>query len=101
VLQNGEPHKFRRKGTVWCDFCQLSESDAPVVFFGGKDYVPLFGKLTRSYGGQRIIFHISGAPPAAPGCLFQRYQNPTKNPRKWPYECAKDFLDGNVVLNCI
>jgi len=98
VRQKGEHHKYRDKRTVWCDLCQLpKESDDPVIFFGGKDYMPLFGTLTRAYRGRRIIFHNSEAPPAAPGYMLQRYRTTTK--MNWHYECAQAFLDGKITVD--
>ena len=38
----------------------------PIVFLGGKDYVPLFQALTAAYGGERIVFYNSRFAPASP-----------------------------------
>src|SRR5690242_6943739 len=43
---SAEPYKRRRKTDKYDDFCLLPEdTDDQVVFFGGKDYLPLFCKL--------------------------------------------------------
>lgn len=98
VLQKGEAHKLRgKKATSWHDLRQLRSSDEPVVFFGGKDYVPLFCALTRSYLGKRIVFYNSEAPLAAPGCLLQRF--PTTTRTNWHYECANAFLNGQMTVD--
>lgn len=42
------PYKFRRKTDRYEDLCMLPpDTPEQIVFFGGKDYVPLFCKLTQ------------------------------------------------------
>jgi hypothetical protein len=95
VKKKGEPYKFREKEAAWRDFCQLPpESDEPILFLGGKDYVPLFSAITREHKGQRIIFYNSDIPQTAPGCLLQRYLTSTRT--NWHYECANALIDGRL-----
>ncbi len=87
----------RAKRDCYADFCHLpSKSKSPIVFFGGKDYVPLFSKLTQEFERRKIVFYNSKTPPAAPGCELKRYH--TKRRQNWHYECAKAFIDGRATL---
>jgi hypothetical protein len=89
---SAEAYKRRRKADHYRDFCMLpTPTDEPIVFFGGKDYVPLFCTLTNSTRGKRTIFYNSAQPPAAPGCALERFETATRT--NWHYECAKYFLD--------
>jgi hypothetical protein len=65
-------------------------TDEPIVFFGGKDYVPLFNTLTKSAKGKRTVYYNSAQPPDAVGCTLKRFETTTKT--NWHYKCAKDFL---------
>jgi hypothetical protein len=38
-------------------------ADQPLVFFGSKEYVPLFAALTRSVKGQKMVFYNSKQAP--------------------------------------
>ena len=74
------------------DFQMLPEdSDDSVVYFGGKDYLPLFCKLTKKCRCYRKVFYNSAIPPDAPDCVLERCN--TKTRTNWHYECAKIFLD--------
>jgi hypothetical protein len=70
------------------------DNKSPVVFFGSKEYVPLFAELTRSLKGQKTVFYNSTQPPTAPGCVLVRFQTRTRT--NWQYECAAAFLNGDV-----
>ena len=65
-------------------------TDEPIVFFGGKDYVPLFNTLTKSAKGKRTVYYNSVQPSDAVGCTLKRFETTTKT--NWHYKCAKDFL---------
>ncbi|MBB5052690.1 hypothetical protein HNQ36_002664 [Afipia massiliensis] len=87
--------KRRRKTEPYRDFCMLpDDSGGPVVFFGGKDYLPLFCELTRSVGLKRLVFYNSSQPPQAPGCSVVRF--PTTTRTNWHYECVDAFLKGEA-----
>ena len=58
----------RRKKDRFDDLCILdSESDDPIVFFGGKDYFPFFCALTGDYRGRRIAVYNSNEAPSWKG----------------------------------
>ncbi|QKE41994.1 MAG: hypothetical protein HO274_12305 [Ferrovum myxofaciens] len=77
------------------------DSDARVIFLGGKDYVPLFLKLTSEAHGHRIVFYYkspkksSDNPPDAPGCKTQHYI--TMKSTNWQYECAHALIEGTCI----
>lgn len=55
---NVEPYKRRKKTDKYNDIGMLPDStDEEILFFGGKDYVPLFCKLTHNVNGKRKVFH--------------------------------------------
>lgn len=81
----------RRKGDVYRDLCHLPDDrDEPVVFFGSKEYVPLFASLTRSVRAKKLVFYNSQQAPEAEGCVLQRFQTRTRT--NWQYECAAAFV---------
>jgi hypothetical protein len=90
-----EPYKRRRRTDHYHDFAMLpDDAHEPMVFFGGKDYAPLFEELTRSVKALRTVFYNSDAPPAAPGCSLVRFRTTTRT--NWHYECAQAFLRGDI-----
>lgn len=92
--QNVEPHKRRRQRDRYHDFQQLPDDDDEVVFFGGKDYLPLFCALTGGFRSPRIVFYNAQTPPAAPGCSLVRYETSMRT--NWHYACAREFAAGAI-----
>lgn len=89
------PWKFRKKEDSYADLCHLpADTVEPVIFFGGKDYMPLFCKLTGSIPSRRTIFYNSSRPPDAPGCVLHRFSTTAKT--NWHYQCVKAFLQGQI-----
>jgi hypothetical protein len=66
----------------------------PVVFFGGKDYVPLFYGLTQAIEAPKTVFYRSTEKPVLPGSSLVRFE--TTRRTNWHYECADAFLDGRM-----
>jgi hypothetical protein len=91
------PYKRRKRSDRYADFNQLADNGEPVLFFGGKDYLPLFCDLTRDFKAERTVFYNLTVTPAAPGCRLVRYNttNP-RNWRNWHYACVKDYLAGRI-----
>ncbi len=97
AVKKNAPWKFRRKTDRYEDLRQLPEdTEEPMLFFGGKDYVPLFCRLTQGIKGRRTIFYNSRQPPDAPGCALQRFSTTTRT--NWHYECVNAVLDGQIGL---
>ena len=91
------PSRKRRAGDRYEDFCHLpADADGPVVFFGGKDYLPLFWRLTRAVRAERVVFYNSGVRPQVPGCRLVRYETAMRT--NWHYACAADFAAGRIAV---
>ena len=94
---SADTYKRRRKKDSYDDLRMLPVSTAePVVFFGGKDYVPLFCTLTERVKGQRVLFYNSAKAPDAPGCILKRFDTTTRT--NWHYGCANAFIKGEVTF---
>jgi len=90
-----EPYKRRRKTDHYHDFRMLpQDTGEEILFFGGKDYLPLFCSLTNGTKGKRTIFYNSASAPQVSGCETRRYATTTRT--NWHYECANAFLDGII-----
>jgi hypothetical protein len=75
-----------------------NDTENDLVFFGGKDYLPLFHSLTATNRSKKIVFFNSVHVPNIPGYLFRRFETKTKT--NWHYGCAKAYLDGtNLEAN--
>jgi len=90
--------RYKRRGKT--DACLdqrdlLGTTEAPIFFFGGKDYVPLFCELTHGVRGGRTVFYNSELAPDAPGCLVERFVTTTRT--NWHYGCVMAFLDGKIA----
>ena len=94
--RNVEPFKRRGHRERYEDFSLPSGSAESIVFFGGRDYIPLFCRLTANAKGERTVF-FAGSKANAPACTLRRFGDPFTN---WHYQCAKDFLDGKLAFKC-
>jgi len=89
-------YKRRLRDDPYRDLNLMPEGlDAPMLFFGGKDYLPLFSRLTSAYRGSRVVFYNSIKRPDVAGCRLQRFDTTTRT--NWHYECARAFLDGGIT----
>lgn len=66
-----------------------------MLFFGGRDYLSFFCRLTKDTDFSRTVFY-AGSEANAPGCILRYFGRPFTN---WHYKCAKDFLDGRFDRN--
>lgn len=90
-----EDYKRRRKSDRYHDLNMLPpDTDEPIFFFGGKDYLPLFSELTSSLRSARTVFYNSSQPPPAPGCSLVRFETTTRT--NWHYECVDAFLMNSI-----
>ncbi len=95
--QSAEAYKRRRKAATYDDFRMLPDRESDeIVFFGGKDYLPLFCSLTNAVRAKRTVFYNSARAPQAPGCTLERFDTTTRT--NWHYGCANAFLDGALKL---
>ncbi len=96
--RNEDAYKRRRKPDRYRDFCMLPrDTRADIVFFGGKDYLPLFASLTSSISAPKTVFYNSAKMPPMPGCMLKRFE--TKTRTNWHYACANAFVDGKIDLD--
>ena len=92
---SAEPYKRRRKTDRYDDFRMLpDDTDDDVVFFGGKDYLPLFCELTADVRGKRTVFYNSVQRPEIVGCALKRFETTTRT--NWHYECANAFIENKI-----
>ena len=88
--------KRRLKGDKYDDFCMLPpDTSEHIVFFGGKDYIPLFCELTAGPSRERTVFY-AGRKPDAPDCDLRLFGDPFTN---WHYRCAKAVVQGRILLD--
>jgi len=88
-----ESYKRRRMGDRYRDFSMLPPgTQEPILFFGGKDYLPLFNRLTSGVQGERIVFFNSMHAPQIDGGRAIRFKTTTRT--NWHYECVDAFLSG-------
>ena len=94
---SADAYKRRRKTDRYDDFRMLpSDAKNDIVFFGGKDYLPLFCSLTDTIRSRTIAFFNSASIPQFSGCTFRRFQTTTRT--NWHYECANAVLDGLIRI---
>lgn len=89
---NVEPFKRRDRREPFDDFGLESGVEEDIVYFGGRDYVPLFCRLTAGTRGRRTVFH-AGRATEAPGCTLRSFGKPFTN---WHYQCARAFVEGRL-----
>ena len=90
---SAEPAKRRGRRDSFHDLRLLDEAcDEPIIFFGGKDYFPLFCELTDQYRGRRVAVYNSKDDPSRDGVECVRYVTTTRT--NWHYQGVKAFLSG-------
>jgi hypothetical protein len=97
LCQRAKPYQRRRKADDYKDLCMMArETDEEIVFFGGKDYLDLFGAVTSAIRSRKTVFYNSISVPKVTGCTLTRFETTTKT--NWHYECANAFLAGAVRI---
>lgn len=93
-----DPCQRRRKQDTYMDFCMLPKNiKDTIIYLGGKDYIPLFCKLTGDMPCKKIILHNLELPPQHEGFILQRYFTNTKT--NWHYPCAQEIIVGSFCIN--
>lgn len=87
--KNVEWFKRRRPRDAYDDFRLPPGVEDPIVFFGGRDYIHLFRRLTAEAKGHRTIFY-AGRGFSVPDCTLRRFGDPFTN---WHYQCARAFVE--------
>lgn len=90
ITFSGQADAYKRRGksqySQYCDSNHLESAiDEDLLFFGGKDYLPLLCYLTQCYQGRRIVYYL-GNKPNCDDVKFVPYKTST---RIWYYECAE------------
>ncbi len=92
-----ERFKQRGKKDIYNDLLALPEhTDEPIVFLGGKDYIPMFCSLTSAIMADKMVVYNSDVQPNTPGCSSVRYQTRTRT--NWHYECAKALINDDFKI---
>ena len=86
--RNVQPYKRRNPRETFEDFGWACDVEEDIVFFGGRDYVSLFCKLTANAKGHRTVFY-AGSAIEVPGCTRRRFGDPFTN---WHYQCARAYV---------
>ena len=88
-----DAYKRRRKKDRYNDLSMITQFEQePILFFGGKDYLPLFTRLTRDARSERIVFFNSAEAPQIDGGRAIKFETTTRT--NWHYECVDAFLSG-------
>ena len=90
--RNVAPFKRRRHQDTYEDFQLPSSAAESIVFFGCRDYIPLFRKLTAKTKGNRTVFY-AGRGLDVPDCTLRRFGDPFTN---WHYQCAQAFVEDRL-----
>jgi hypothetical protein len=94
---SADAYKRRRKTDRYDDFCMLpGNTKSDIVFFGGKDYLPLFVSLTNAIRCKKIVFFNSVTVPRFNGCTFRRFETNART--NWHYECVNAVFDGTIRI---
>lgn len=108
-VKGKDAYKKRRREDEWNDFNQLIEekiewSDT-IYFFGGKNYVECYLKLTKNLLGKTVIYYWGNKPVVTDErhqyktreCpIKETYDNRKIHNRNWYYLCAKAFVKGDL-----
>jgi hypothetical protein len=89
------PWKRRRQTDRYNDLNLIDDDGDPIVFIGGKDYLPLFCSLTAPLNARKVVFFNSSLTPGLPE-RFDAVRYPTRTRTNWHYECAQDLAAGRL-----
>jgi hypothetical protein len=84
-------------------FQQLSKrNEGPIVFLGGKDYLPLFNSLTRPLQRERVVFtraeEAGSAAKRQPRYLLEERPFVVAARTNWHYQCAQALAAGLISV---
>jgi hypothetical protein len=92
-----DPYRRRRKTDRYDDFRMLPRNTKrDIVFFGGKDYLPLFCLLTYTIRSKKIVFFNSKITLQLNGCTLRRFKTATRT--NWHYKCTNAVMDGTIRI---
>ncbi|WP_413658605.1 hypothetical protein [Paraburkholderia phenoliruptrix] len=97
AAKNVAPYARRRKSDSFSDLSLLEDNSDKITFLGGKDYLPLFTKLTANLIGPKVVFHNTKSDLQL-GTGFSTKKFETNRQTNWQYECAQMLIDGKIEL---
>ena len=71
------------------------ESEDPLLFLGGKSYLPFFCELTDQCRCRRIAYHNLMVPPRCERVEVRRFETNTR--MNWHYGAARALIDGRLA----
>lgn len=93
------PEAFCDSSRMYRYFQQLPDADEPVLFIGGRDYLPLFNALTTNLRRERIAFFRTDGATSVPAKVdhnsrirFRPYTVAART--NWHYQCALALAKG-------
>ncbi len=104
TAEKKKPYVLRSyRKDVYRDFQQLPlGDDSPLVFLGGKDYLPFFLDLIRPLQRKVVIFsRVDPVAEFAVESLGPRYEvRPYKTSvlTNWHYQCAQELASGSLHI---
>lgn len=93
--KNVDAHCRRAKSDTYADICLLPDDGDVIVFLGGKDYLPLFSRLTSALKGAKKVFFNSQIESKL-GSGFRLEKFSTSQRTNWHYQCAQAMIDGKI-----
>lgn len=90
-------YQRRKKHDSFHDLCQMTvREDEHIVYLGGKDYLPMFVRLTKNIKCKKTIIYNSKNTPNYYGYEVLRYE--TKIRTNWHYTCAQEIIAGTFSV---
>jgi hypothetical protein len=95
---SADTYKRRRKNESYRDLCSLTEetADDDLVFFGGKDYLPLLKSLIGRFTQPKIVYHCTSQAPRFDSSSWRAIKYDAKRSTNWHYDCAHEFIEGTI-----
>lgn len=100
-----KPEAFLANNAGYEYFQQLPTGAGPIIFLGGKDYLPLLDTLTGGLRRERVVFtrasHVGSSVPQrkSAGMQFKPYGVAART--NWHYQCALDLAEGKIAVESV
>jgi hypothetical protein len=93
-----KPWQRRRQSDAFSDFNHLAADGVVpqdvVYFFGGRDYLPLYYRLTRNIPARKVVYVAAASIPRESTYEYIEYGSKGTN---WHYRCASDFVGDRIA----
>jgi len=96
TASNVKLYQRRHRQDKYDDFKLPSDVAESAVFFGSRNYIDFFCRMTSRVRvqRQRMIFWAGNNKPDASGCMLREYKTTLRT--NWHYKCAKEFAEGRL-----